>query len=84
MIDIKICGFSQQNDVYPENININTNVEVCEGKTMEFQEEVLVMQNAKCKKKQKNYSYLKGAIENILVSEKLVMVSDTVQPATVH
>lgn len=29
-------------------------------------------------------SYLKGAVENILISEKLVMVSDTVQPAAIH
>lgn len=29
-------------------------------------------------------SYLKGAVENILISEELVMVSDTVQPAAIH
>lgn len=70
--------FSQQNDVYPENININTNVKVCEGYYG------IRMGSFGHAKKQKNNSYLKGAIENILVSEKLVMVSDTVQPATVH
>lgn len=28
--------------------------------------------------------YLEGAVESILIPEQLVMVSDTVQPATVH